>query len=187
MSARDAGLNVLAVVWSTCFSLAMAEAGSGDADGTYTVTITKIEVSTDQGTTYTTVFSGSQAINIASVGANTVAAGLVSGASLDAGTYDRLRVTIGDTLQLKGFRNTGGGATDYTNGTTFNTVAGDSAGSDYAVSSFTIDAANRVQTFTISIVVKPGGSPRCTVKFDTQSVIGAGYTISPPAVSVTTG
>lgn len=164
-----------------------AEAASGDADGTYTVTITQVEVSKDQGTTWTTVFSGSQAINIASVTAGAAAAGLVSGATLDAGTYDRVRVTLGANLLIKGWRNTGSSTTDYTNGSTFNTVAGNDPGGDYAISTFTIPDASRVQTFTgLSIVVQPGGAPTCTIKFDTSGVIAAGYTINPPSVSVTT-
>ena len=176
------------VVWTLSLTGAwwLAEAASGGADGTYTVTITKVEVSKDSGTTYTTVFSGSQVINIASANAGAVAAGLVSGTPMDAGTYDQVRVTLGSTLQLKGFRNTGSSTTDYTNGTSFNTVAGNDAGSDYAVSTFTIPEASRIQTFTgYSIVVSPGGAPKVTITFNTSGVIIAGPSINPPSVTVT--
>ena len=163
------------------------EAASSDADGTYTVTVTQVEVSKDSGTTYKTVFSGSQAINIASVNAGAVAAGLVSGVVMDAGSYDRVRVTLGASLQIKGFRNTGGGATDYTNGTTFNTVAGNDPGGDYATSTFSI--SNPIQVYTVAppIVIQPGGSPNAIVTFNTSGVIGAGYTVTAPSVSVSAG
>jgi hypothetical protein len=73
----------IGVLTTAFWLLAMnpAQAASGDADGTYTVTITKLELSTD-GTTFVTVFEGSQAINIASANAGAVAAGLVSGVTL---------------------------------------------------------------------------------------------------------
>ena len=164
----------------------MVEAASSDADGTYTVTITKLEVSKDSGATFITVFSGSQAINIAAADAGAVAAGLVSGAAMETGTYDRVRVTLASDLLVKGFRNTGGGTTDYTNGTSFNTVAGNDPGGDYAVSTLTVPEENRVQTFTgYSIVVQPGGSSQVTITFNTTGVIIAGPSIKPPSVSVT--
>ena len=177
-------LALVAVCWAV--GPRGVEAASSDADGTYTVTITKVEVSKDSGATYVTVFSGSQAINIASVNAGAVAASLVSGVVLDAGTYNRVRVTLGANLQVKGFRNTGSGTTDYTNGTTFNTVAGNDPGGDYAVSTFTINPADRLQVLTISpsVVIQPGGSPNVTVTFNTSGVIAASYTITAPSVSV---
>jgi hypothetical protein len=154
--------------------------------------VTKIEVSKDAGTTYTTVFTGSQSINIASVTAGAVAAGLVSGAVLDVGTYDTVRVTIGATLQVKGYANDGGN-TYYTDGGTdagaFSINAGvtNTPGADYAVSSYTIPAANRTDvTSGLSMVVTPEGSPRVKVTFDTSGVLSvSGGVLSPGAPSVT--
>lgn len=155
-----------------------AEAASGDADGTYTVSVTKVELSKDSGATYITVFSGSQEINIASANAGAVAAGLASGVSCEAGTYDRIRVTLGSTLLVKGFV-TDGPTTYYTNGITFGVDV-----SAYATSTFTI--SNPVQVYTVAppIAVQPGSSPKVTVSFNTSGVIVAGPSINPPSVTI---
>ncbi len=174
--------------------LGLAEAASGDADGTYTVTITKVEVSKNGGTTYTTIFSGSQDINIASVSAGAVAAGLASGAALDVGTYDTVRVTIGATLRAKGYVNNAGN-TVYTNGGTDGSASStkggvlNTPGSDYAVSTYTIPPANRTNTTSgLSMTVQIGKSPTVTVKFDTSgvlSVVGGGIVPGAPLVTIT--
>ena len=171
-----------------------AEAVSGAADGTYTVTITKVEASKDSGTTYATIFSGSQDINIASVSAGAVAAGLASGAALDVGTYSIVRVTIGATLKAKGYVNNSGN-TVYTNGGTDGSASStnggvlNTPGADYAISTYTIPAANRTNTTSgLSIVVQVGKSPTCTVKFDTSvvlSVVGGGVVPGAPVVTIT--
>ena len=190
---RLAGSVALVVV---CWAVGTrgVEAASGDADGTYTVTITKIEASKDGGTTYMTIFSGSQDINIASVSAGAVAAGLASGASLDVGTYNIIRVTIGATLRAKGYVNNAGN-TVYTNGGTDGSASStnggvlNTPGADYAVSTYTIPAANRTNTTSgLSIVVQVGKSPTCTVKFDTSgvlSVVGGGLIPGAPSVTIT--
>ena len=179
---------LLTVVW-LALGAARVEAASGNADGTYTVTVTMVEVSKDSGTTYTTVFNGSQSINIASVSAGAVAAGLVSGVTMDAGTYDRIRVTIGGTLQLKGYVNNGA-TTIFTDGSTFSTngAAADTPGGTYAVSSFAIPADSRTSTQTVSIPVQPGGAPTVSVAFDTSSVLtqsGGTPSVGAPIVTVT--
>ena len=172
-----------------------AEAASGDADGTYTVTITKTEVSRDGGSTYATVFSGSTAVNIASASAGAAVAGLANGAALAPGTYTSVRNTIGATMQTKGYINISG-STWYTNGGTvtngFSVNAGvtNSPGSDYAISTFTIPAANRTSTQTgFSIVVTSGGSPPAVrIAFDTSGVItnsSGTPTIGAPSVTIT--
>ena len=181
---------LLAVCWAA--GSRGVEAASGNADGTYTVTITKVEASQDGGTTYTTLFSGSQDINIAAVDAGAVAAGLVSGAALDVGTYNTIRVTIGATLRVKGYANNGG-STVYTSGGTdasaFSTNAGvtDTPGSGYTVSTYTVPTANRTSvTNGLSIVVQSGNSPTATVKFDTSGVLSAsGGILTPGAPTVT--
>ena len=165
-----------------------AEAASGNADGTYTVTITKVEVSKDSGTTYTTIFSGSQDINIASVSAGAVAAGLANGVTVDSGTYVRVQVTIGASLQVKGYVNNGA-TTIYTDGTTFSTNSGgaDTPGGNYALATFTIPVASRVSVNTTSIAIQPGNSPTVDVTFDTSGVItqaGGVPSIGAPTVTV---
>ena len=157
--------------------VASVEAASGDAAGTYAVTVTQVEVSKDGGATYTTVFSGSQAINIAAVNAGAVAAGLVSGAALEAGTYNTVRVTIGSTMQLKGYVNNSS-TTIYTNrgsdtnGFLTNTGAANAPGSDYGISSFTVPPGSRTATTTgLSLPVAPGSAGTVKVAFDTSGVI----------------
>lgn len=189
LSPRRAWVAVLPVIAWLALGAAQVEAASGNADGTYTVTVTMVEMSKDSGATYTTVFSGSQSINIASVSAGSVAAGLVSGVTMDAGTYDRVRVTLGSTLQLKGYVNNGG-TTIYTDGSTFSTngAAADTPGGAYAISTFTIPANSRTDINTVSIVVPPAGSPTVNVTFDTSGVItqsGGVPSVGSPTVTVT--
>ena len=171
-----------------------ARAATGDADGTFTVTVTLVEISKDGGATYTTLFSGSKEINIASANAGAVAAGLASGVALTPGTHNRVRVTIGSTLQIKGFVNNGAGTgTLYTNndadGFDLNASAINTPGSDYAISTLAIPAENRVDTVTVSIVVPAEGSPPTVrINFDTQGVLSASGnnpSINDPAVTVT--
>ncbi|OGX40613.1 MAG: hypothetical protein A3C53_06460 [Omnitrophica WOR_2 bacterium RIFCSPHIGHO2_02_FULL_68_15] len=174
---------------------AAAEAASGDADGTYTVTVTKIEASKDAGVTYVTLFSGSQAINIASATAGATAASLVSGAALAPGTYTAIRTTMGATLSVKGYVNIGG-STYYTDGGSdsgaFTANAGviDTPGGDYAISTFTIPENFRTNTDTsVSITVQASGTgPTCNIAFDTSSVItnsGGLPSVGGPTVTTT--
>jgi hypothetical protein len=182
----------MVVCWAV--GLRGVEAASGDADGTYTVTITTVEVSQDSGTTYATIFSGSQDINIASVNAGAVAAGLASGAALGVGTYNTVRVTIGATLRAKGYANNAGD-TVYTNGGTdgsgssTNGGVTNTPGAGYAISTYTIPAANRINTTSgLSLSVQIGTSPTVTVKFDTSgvlSVVGGGIVPGAPVVTIT--
>jgi hypothetical protein len=151
-------------------------------------------MSKDSGATYTTVFSGSQSINIASVSAGAVAGSLVSGVSLDAGSYTTVRVTIGDTLSAKGFVNDGGnnyytdGGADYPAASS--SIAGSTPGSDYAISTYAIPAANRTSTTTLTtpMQVRPDLSPTATEKFDTSGVFtvsGGALVPGAPTVTVT--
>lgn len=169
---------------------------SGDADGTYTVTITKIELSKNGGANFTTVFEGSQAVNLRAVNAGAVAAGLVSGMTLEQGTYDTVRTTIGQNLLLKGYvNNAGAGTSIYTNGGTdgaaFTTLAGldNTTAADYSIATFTIPAASRTQSFGgFSIAVQPGQAHTVTVTFGTAGVItqaGGIPSVGAPSVTVT--
>lgn len=167
---------------------------SGDAAGTYTVTVTKIEASKDAGATYVTLFSGSQAINIAAANAGATAASLVSGVALAPGTYTVIRTTLGATLSVKGYINISG-STWYTDGGAdtgaFSSNAGnDTPGSDYVISTFTIPAEFRTNTDTsVSITVREGGAgPTTNIAFDTSNVItnnGGSPSVGGPTVTVT--
>lgn len=180
----------LGLLWGTL----EAQAASGDADGTFTVTVAQVEISKDGGGTYTTLFSGSQDINIAAADAGAVAAGLASGVALSPGTYNRIRVTLGSTLRIRGYVNNGAGTgTLYTNndadGFDLNVAAINTPGGDYAVSTIAIPAANRVDTMVVSVVVPADGSaPTIRINFDTSGVLTAsGNTpsLNDPTVTVT--
>ncbi|MBI3333442.1 MAG: hypothetical protein HYZ93_05075 [Candidatus Omnitrophica bacterium] len=190
---RNLRLSALAALILLGWGAGVSLAGSGDADGTYTVTVTKVELSTD-GSNFITAFSGSSAINIASATAGAQAAGLVSGAAIPPGNYSTIRVTLGSTLLIKGFITISGNA-NYTNGGTdsngFAVNIGDAnpPSSGYTISTFTIPAANRVNTFTPpSFTVKEGSAATtCSITFNTAGVItnsGGTPTIGPPDVSV---
>jgi hypothetical protein len=185
-----------AVMLGLFFGASRTEAASGDADGTYTVTVTKVEVSKNSGTTYTTVFEGSQAINIAAANAGAVAAGLISGVTLEPGSYTTVRVTIGSTMQLKGYVNSGTN-TLYTSGgsngtsTSKNTGVLNTPGSGYAASTYTIPAEFRTDTKTgfSPIQVEAGKATVVDIAFDTTGTVSETQTdiISPgdPTVTIT--
>ncbi len=175
--------------------LGAADAASGNADGTYAVTVTKVEVSKDGGSTYTTIFSGSQSINIAAANAGATAASLANGAALAPGTYTLVRTTIGATMTAKGYLNISG-STWFTNGgsdsNAFSVNGGvlNTPGSTYAISTFTIPAASRTSTdSSLSITVKADGtSPTVNIAFDTSGVItnsGGTPTIGAPTITTT--
>lgn len=162
-------------------------AASGDAVS-YTITVTKVEISKNGGTSYTTLFTGSQAIDIAAANAGAVAASLVSGVSCATGTYDTVRVTIGANLLLKGYVNNGG-TTLYTDGTSFtlNALASNTPGVDYGTSTFSISSTS-ITTTGLAILVQSGASPVVSVSFDTSGVItqsGGVPSVSAPSVSIT--
>lgn len=186
---------VVGMVAAVLSGAGTAEAVSGNADGTYTVTVTKIETSKDAGATYVTLFSGSQAINIAAANAGATAAGLVSGVALAPGTYTVIRTTMGATLSVKGYINISG-STYYTDGGsdsgafTANGGVEDTPGGDYAISTFTIPAEFRTNTDTsVSITVREGGvGPTVSIAFDTSGVItnsGGLPSVGGPTVTVT--
>jgi len=166
-----------------------AWSASTDADGTYSVTVTKIELSTDGGTTYSTIFEGSQLVNIASANAGAVVASLVDGGSLEYGVYDTVRTTIGANLVAKGYVNDGADTvyTDGSNNTTRNVGTTDTPAAGYDSSTFTIPVANRtiVTTPASPITCSQGVSPIVTVSFDTSGVLSvSGTAVVPGAPTV---
>ena len=193
MQRADATL-LIGVAAACVLGAGAAWAASGNADGTYTVTITKTEMSTN-GTTFVTLFEGSQAVNIASASAGATVAGLASGVKPPDGTYTTIRTTLGANLLLKGYVNNGG-TTIFTNGGTdgagftTNSAAADAPGSTYAVSTFTIPVANRTATTTgVSIVMQGDAARTVTIKFDTSGVLtqsGGVPSVGAPTVTVTT-
>jgi hypothetical protein len=97
-------------------------------------------------------------------------------------------VTLGGTLLVKGYINSGG-STFYTNGagTLFSSVAGEdnTSAADYQISTFAIPAENRVQTFSnLSLQIAGGTTRTCRIKFNTGSVIISGPAIDRPSVEI---
>jgi len=60
--------------WFGCAMSAGAATGSGGGQA-FKITVTTVEISSDSGSTYTTLFSGSQEMDIAAANAGAVAAG----------------------------------------------------------------------------------------------------------------
>ncbi|MBI4342057.1 MAG: hypothetical protein HY599_01675 [Candidatus Omnitrophica bacterium] len=172
-----------------------ASAATGDGGGqVFKVTVTTVETSSDGGSTYTTLFSGSQEIDIAATNAGAVAASLVSGVQLAPATYNRIRVTIGATMKAKGYVNIAG-VTNYTDGGTdagaFSQAVGNNnpPSSGFEESTFTIPSGNRTSIDTVSIVVTPTNAPTVRVAFNTAGVFinsGGNPSLGPPTVTITT-
>lgn len=158
----------------------------------YGVTITKIEVSQDEGATYLTRFAGQCDVNLVTEAAGRVVAGLTSGDPLPAGTYNRLRITLGPTLYLKGYLNyngatfsTNGGADDH--GYEANLAGLNAPGDSYAVSAFTIPEASRTFEQAITLSISAASAPPL-VTFDLSGTItqtSGNPTVNAPVVTVT--
>jgi hypothetical protein len=157
-----------------------------DATGTptvYKVTVKKVEFSTDAGTTFVTLREADQQIDIASVNAGALAGSYASGASLPAGTYNRIRVTISCTIRLRG-QVTFGVNTYYT------TAAGGTAINDatqLAEGAFTIPTppcagGNLTDTSTVTFPVIEGQAKTVDVNFD----VTGGIRLDVPALSPNT-
>lgn len=179
--------------WLVCASQAAEAAGGSGGGQVYKVTITTIEISTDGGSTYTTLFSGSQEIDIAGVDAGAVAAGLVSGADLPDGTYNTVRATVARTIKVKGYRNIGG-TTYYTNGQSDSNAFSTRSGTDnpptdstFAESTFDIGGPASETKTGLAIVMSQESSPIVTVKFNTAGVVtesGGLPSIGAPTVDI---
>ncbi|OGX39692.1 MAG: hypothetical protein A3C53_05580 [Omnitrophica WOR_2 bacterium RIFCSPHIGHO2_02_FULL_68_15] len=165
-------------------AVAPAWAASGDPEA-YGVTITRIELSKDGGASYVTRFEGYADVNLAAPGVGAPIADLGKDTPLPKGTYNRLRVTLGPTLYLKGYVNHGG-ATLFTNGGAdlvgyeTNAAAANAPGATYAVSSVTIP--NTARTFEQAIDIHVGSTmPALHLAFDLTGLIT--QTAGVPAVS----
>ena len=194
-----AGLRGLFLVWGVGLLLGLprvAAAATGDGGGqVYKVTITTIEISDDGGSTFTTIFSGSQEIDVAAVDAGAIAAGLVSGVDLADGTYNAIRATVADTIQVKGYVNISG-TTHYTDGGTDAAAFSQAAGNDnppsdstFAESTFGLGGPQSQTTTGLSIVMSPETSPVVTVAFNTADVVfndGGNPSVRAPTVTITT-
>lgn len=178
-------LTVVALILATA-----AVSSAQDATGTptvYKVTVKKVEFSSDGGATFVTLKEADQQMDIASVNAGAVAANYASGASLPAGIYNRIRVTISCNMRLRG-------QVAFGVNTFYTTAAGGTAANDatqLAEGPFTIPTppcagGSLTDTETVSFTVIEGQGKTVDVIFDVTGGIrvDAGV-LSPNTVTVT--
>ena len=146
----------------------------------YKLTMQKFEVSSDKGTTWTTLQQKNQEIDIASVNAGQVAAGYVSDAAMAVGVYNRIRVTISATFTMQGFAYyTSQNTTYFTTASGISSIAGNvsntSLMTNYGQLSITIPGQTQLSsTFDLSstpIVIAQGKTQKVTVSFDVTSTL----------------
>jgi hypothetical protein len=89
---------------------------------TYRVTVSKVETSQD-GVDWHTVGEGTQTFDIASVNVGAQVGNYMSGASIPAGTYRYMRITVSRTMLINGSGSTGG-VPYYTTANTINVDGG---------------------------------------------------------------
>lgn len=172
------------------FSLPLGYAETGNPS-VYKVTVQRIELSADGGTTYTTVFSGSSELDIASANAGQVAGNFVSDIKIADGLYNRLRVTISATFKIKGSVVLNADNRRYytlANGTA-SLVAANEVEATITAPVNISPTGTFTSVDTVSITVANGKSGVIRVAFDTQGTINlllAGGTFFPGAPVVTT-
>lgn len=127
----------------------------------YDTFVNKLELSYDEGQTWTTVFTGESSRVDLTQGVN--AGNFLSGQSIPVGTINRIRVTIDDTMIIKGTVSYGGTTyytvADYTTQDT--RVAG-----NYANQTENCPMGNITNTETVNINVTAGQSVIVRVTFD---------------------
>lgn len=97
---------ILLIVFSLLLCSGESFAGSGDPI-VYKVTMKKFEASQD-GTTWYTVTEQQQEMDLASVNAGQVFGNWISGAALPEGIYTQARVTLSNSITIKGYVLSGG-------------------------------------------------------------------------------
>ena len=98
-------LSVALLVTAAAISFSQDATGRPDL---YEITLKKIEFSTDNGTTWTTLKEADLTFNLTDINAGAIAGRYISGGTLPVGTYNRVRVTVGCTMRLQGTLTNGG-------------------------------------------------------------------------------
>jgi len=162
------------------FAPSPAEAQLTGTPDVYKVTINKFEISSNNGTTYTEIGSGGLTFNIAAASAGaTVGSYFSSGSPLSPSTtYNRMRVTVSCTFQLRGCVGTlctqagtdqPGGAAPAVEGSFAIPV---SQNPDCAASQFTAQSPAEGQTGAITgCTTGTDGSLQSTMKFDVTDTL----------------
>lgn len=154
-------------------------------------TMTKFEISYDSGTTWTTVWEGTQTFDLASAsGTDSLAATIFSNMPVTAGTINRLRVTIGRNCTVRGYVTYSGVTYKTTAGTnqaagTGTTGAGDATTYDSTMAETDVYTQEEAR----EMVINEGQTKRLKMTFNLADALGlmsAGpdsYSIVPKYVS----
>lgn len=177
-------LSILFVILMANQSFAQVASGTPEI---YKVRITKFELSSDNGTTWVTVFSGtSDWIDIASVTAGQKAGEFFSRLQVAPGTYNKVRVTVSATFRMKG-------SVAYSGNTYYTSASGaTTTAANYAEQDITIPSGNPTSEETMTITVGTGSTPKIvrvsfTVenKLDLYMTPGATFYPAAPTVAYT--
>ncbi len=183
MSSR---LKAIALMTATCGALefgltwdgALAQISIYSPSMVFRPTIHKVELSRDGGSAYVTLASGPLSVDVASVGAGSRIATYLSNASTvlyPSTTYDRVRLTLGCGIGVKGnITDPGTGTIYYTTSSGGTTTSGPAAegtfniGANYAsyTSTCTSASQNFEQVIPTSLTTDGDGGLSFTIKFD---------------------
>ena len=171
----------------------------------YKVTLNIFRISSDGGSTWTTVSNTPTEFDIASVTAGQ-AVGNLFGGSLTPGTYDRIEHTPSASFKMQGYIIDAVGGTDYYTSTTGSNGTNSTANfdvnnppSDYGEATIVVysysagDSLPAVEE-TVNIVVKFGVSQKVNIDFDVSNTLalydvgGGSYQLmpAPPTATITT-
>lgn len=95
-------LFVFVFILSCSLAFAYISGTTQNSISKYEVTVTKVEFSKDGGSSWHTVFEGSETMDIASVDFDAKVKTFVSGFSLEEGTYTKCRLTVSGTFVING-------------------------------------------------------------------------------------
>ena len=198
---------LITIAWLVLGIVSISYGGAGDLLDTgtptiYKVAIAKFELSTDGGSTYTTIFeSTSDYIDIASVSGGQKAGNFTSGLSVPDGTYTHVRVTPSITFKMKGsavdtntyYTTTGTTDVGGNIGSTGLTTADDLAEGTMIINDGTIIATTNALSPNITVkngvanhTVRVSFDVSDTLKlYDSDGVGGRAFFPSVPSVTIT--
>ncbi len=167
---------------------------------TFKVTVERFRVSSDSGTTWTTINDGSVEFDIASVNTNSAVANYSAG-NIALGTYNSIEYTISATCRVQGYILDAVGATDYYTSTTESNGTNSTTSfdinnppSDYGEAALTILGCSEGDSFavthTVELIIEKGVNRKLNIDFDVADNLelysGEGsYRLRPAAPTVT--
>lgn len=170
----------------------------------YKVTVNRFRISSDGGTTWTTVKDEAAEFDIASATAG-AAVGNFFGGAVTPGTYNRVENRVSATFKMQGYILDAVGTTDYYTSTTAANGTSSTANfnvnnppADYGEGSIVVQGYNAgdnlpVTQETVNIVVKSGQPNKVNIDFNVTNTLalydvgGGTYRLmpAPPTVTVT--